>query len=127
MRVHPLEAEAQWQHQYAASGNTPERGAGARGGWRVRELVLIGGLVLPIWGMVERALVKQHRPADRRMHVLRLHTTGSHAFSVLCCAVLCCVPCMLLVHHGVAEPCSLVLLTLTVVVSASGVMLCNMR
>jgi len=56
----------------------------------VRELVLIGGLVLPIWGMVERALVKQHRPADRRMHVLRLHTTGSHAFSVLCCAVLCC-------------------------------------
>ncbi|KAL0035121.1 hypothetical protein WJX79_001613 [Trebouxia sp. C0005] len=79
VRVHPLEAKAQWQHQYAASGNTPERGVGARGGWRVRELVLIGGLVLPIWGMVERALVKQHRPADRRMHVLRLHTTGENA------------------------------------------------
>ncbi len=90
VRVHPLEAEAQWQHQYAASGNTPERGVAARGGWRVRELVLIGGLVLPIWGMVERALVKQHRPADRRMHVLRLHTTGSHTLFVLCCAVLCC-------------------------------------
>jgi len=109
VRVHPLEAEVQWQHQYASSGNTPERGAGARVGWRVRELVLIGGLVLPIWGMVERALVKQHRPADRRMHVLRLHTTGSHTFSltcsgqaapVLCCALLYCVLCMLLVDHG---------------------------
>ncbi len=84
----------------------PERGAGARGGWRVRELVLIGGLVLPIWGMVERALVKQHRPADRRMHVLRLHTTGSHAFSVLCCAVLCCAVlcCAVLCALHVAGP-----------------------
>lgn len=75
-RVEPSEAEAQWQHQYSVSGDKPERGVSARGSWRVRELVLIGGLVLPIWGMVERALVKQHRPADRRMHVLRLQTTG---------------------------------------------------
>ena len=111
----------------------------------MRELVLIGGLVLPIWGMVERALVKQHRPADRRMHVLRLHTTGSHTFSVLCCAVLCCaVLCCAALRYAVLrcavlralyvagppqvhEPCLLVLLTLTVVVSASWVMLCNMR
>lgn len=78
VRVHPSEAEVQWQHQYTASGGKPDRGVGARGGWRVRELVLIGGLVLPIWGMVEHALVKQHRPADRRMHVLRLQTTGTH-------------------------------------------------
>lgn len=139
VRVHPLEAEVQWQHQYASSGNTPERGAGARVGWQVRELVLIGGLVLPIWGMVERALVKQHRPADRRMHVLRLHTTGSHTFSltcsgqaapVLCCAVLCiAVLCALYVagRPWVHEHCSSVLLTLTVVVSAGGVMLCSMQ
>ena len=80
VKVDPSEAELQWQHQYAATKDKPEKGVGAKGGWRVRELVLIGGLVLPIWGMVERALVKQHRPADRRMHVIRLQTTGWHHY-----------------------------------------------
>lgn len=70
------EAEAQWQQQYEAAAHKSEQGSGGKGGWRFRELVLIGGLVLPIWGMVEQALVKQHRPTDRRMHVLRLQTTG---------------------------------------------------
>lgn len=70
------DAQAQWQQQYEAASQRSEKGSGGKGGWRVRELVLIGGLVLPIWGMVEQALVKQQRPTDRRMHVLRLQTTG---------------------------------------------------
>ena len=70
------DAEAQWQHHFEAAAQKSEKGSNAKTGWRVRELVLIGGLVLPIWGMVEQALVKQPRPTDRRMHVLRLQTTG---------------------------------------------------
>ena len=76
MKLAPAEAEALWQHQYQAAAQKSEKGLGGKGGWRVRELVLIGGLVLPIWGLVEQALVKQQRPIDRRMHVLRLQTTG---------------------------------------------------
>ena len=81
VKLTAAEAEAQWQHQFEAAAQKSEKGSNAKGGWRVRELVLIGGLVLPIWGMVEQALVKQHRPTDRRMHVLRLQTTGG---SLLC-------------------------------------------
>ena len=76
VKLAPAEAEALWQHQYQAAAQKSEKGLGGKGGWRVRELVLIGGLVLPIWGLVEQALVKQQRPIDRRMHVLRLQTTG---------------------------------------------------
>ena len=77
VKLAAADAEAQWQRQYEAAAEKSEKGSSAKAGWRVRELVLIGGLVLPIWGMVEQALVKQHRPTDRRMHVLRLQTTGS--------------------------------------------------
>ena len=97
VKLAPADAEAQWQHQFEAAAQKSEKGLNAKTGWRVRELVLIGGLVLPIWGMVEQALVKQHRPTDRRMHVLRLQTTGA---SLLCwrlcpCAIdkLCCTAC----------------------------------
>ena len=81
VKLTSADAEAQWQHQFEAAAQKSEKGANAKGGGRVRERVLIGGLVLPIWGMVEQALVKQHRPTDRRMHVLRLQTTGG---SLLC-------------------------------------------
>ena len=81
-----------WQQQFTAAGERQDKGVGV-GSWRVRELVLVGGLVLPIWSMVERALVRQQRPADRRMTVLRLQTTGAY-LSPCCCAseiiVMCC-------------------------------------
>ncbi|KAL3149047.1 hypothetical protein ABBQ32_001892 [Trebouxia sp. C0010 RCD-2024] len=79
VKLAAAEAEVLWQHQYEAAAQKSEKGVGGKGGWRVRELVLIGGLVLPIWGLVEQALVKQQRPIDRRMHVLRLQTTGDNA------------------------------------------------
>ena len=41
----------------------------------------MGGLVLPVWEIVERAIIKQARAADRRIHVMRIVTTG--AFNLL--------------------------------------------
>ena len=94
VKLAAADAEAQWQHQYKAAAQKSEKGLSAKGAWRVRELVLIGGLVLPIWGLVEQALVKQHRPTDRRMHVLRLQTTGlllsCWPLCLPCQPVLCC-------------------------------------
>lgn len=37
---------------------------------------LIGGLVLPVWDTVERALRHQTRAVDRRLHVVRIMLTG---------------------------------------------------
>ena len=97
-KLAPAEAEAQWKHQYESTAEKKnDKGSSSKAGWRVRELVLIGGLVLPIWGMVEQALVKQHRPTDRRMHVLRLQTTGWLASLVTlhcCCMLPCADPCV---------------------------------
>lgn len=47
-------------------------GAGAR----IQTLYLISGLVLPVWQEVKRVLAAQSRPVDRRLHVIRLETTG---------------------------------------------------
>lgn len=94
VKLSPSDAEALWQQQYEAAAQKSEKGLGGKGGWRVRELVLIGGLVLPIWGLVEQALVKQQRPTDRRMHVLRLQTTGVCACVRAClapAALFCCL------------------------------------
>lgn len=95
VKLAPAEAEVLWQHQYEAAAQKSEKGVGGKGGWRVRELVLIGGLVLPIWGLVEQALVKQQRPTDRRMHVLRLQTTGDPCWPLAasCCPSYCVAYC----------------------------------
>ena len=78
VKLDPADAEPLWQQQFDAAGERQHTGVGGVGSsWRVREIVLVGGLVLPIWSMVERALVRQQRPADRRMTVLRLQTTGT--------------------------------------------------
>ena len=115
VKLTPADAEEQWQHQFEAAAQKSEKGSNAKGAWRVRELVLIGGLVLPIWGMVEQALVKQHRPTDRRMHVLRLQTTGGLvrlpfcpcANGKLCCTACCNASCTLRIRtHIDAELCS---------------------
>lgn len=106
MKLAPAEAKLQWTHQYESTAEKKnDKGSSTKAGWRVRELVLIGGLVLPIWGMVEQALVKQHRPTDRRMHVLRLQTTGWLAclpspVVAVCCMLLCTDHCLLCLEFG---------------------------
>ena len=48
-------------------------------GARIQTLYLVSGLVLPVWQEVKRVLAAQQRPVDRRLHVIRLETTGVRA------------------------------------------------
>lgn len=56
-------------------------------GVRVRTLFLVSGLVLPVWQEVKRVLAAQTRPIDRRLHVIRLETTGEKLFAWCCSLV----------------------------------------
>ncbi|CAM6105098.1 unnamed protein product [Calypogeia fissa] len=44
-------------------------------GRRVQQMNILGGLILPVWGIVEKALSKQVRTSHRRLRVVRLETT----------------------------------------------------
>jgi hypothetical protein len=65
-------AERLWAEAFEAAA-LRRRGPGAR----VRSLLLVSGLVLPVWQEVKRVLAGQPRAADRRLHVIRLETTGA--------------------------------------------------
>lgn len=74
-------AQKQWEETYEGAGR--RRGAGAAGvGARLRRIVLLGGLVLPVWDAVQAALEQQTRASDRKLSVLRLQTTGAHTESL---------------------------------------------
>ncbi|OMO77800.1 Protein strawberry notch-like protein [Corchorus olitorius] len=44
-------------------------------GRRIQEVNVLGGLILPVWGTIEKALSKQARLSHRRLRVVRLETT----------------------------------------------------
>ncbi len=71
-RVDRARAGRVWAEAYEASAQK-RTGAGAR----VRVLYLVSGLVLPVWQEVKRVLAAQPRPAERRLSVIRLETTGA--------------------------------------------------
>jgi len=60
-------------------------------GARIQTLYLISGLVLPVWQEVKRVLAAQSRPVDRRLHVIRLETTGG-ALSLSVLHIACSPP-----------------------------------
>jgi hypothetical protein len=45
-------------------------------GRRVQQVHILGGLILPVWGTVEKALSKQVRKSHKRLRVVRLETTS---------------------------------------------------
>ncbi|CAK9271564.1 unnamed protein product [Sphagnum jensenii] len=45
-------------------------------GRRVQQMNILGGLILPVWGTVEKALSKQARASHKRLRVVRLETTS---------------------------------------------------
>ncbi|AQK46019.1 RING/FYVE/PHD zinc finger superfamily protein [Zea mays] len=45
-------------------------------GRRLQELNILGGLILPVWGTIEKALAKQERLIHKRIRVVRLVTTN---------------------------------------------------
>ncbi|XP_004293788.1 PREDICTED: protein strawberry notch homolog 1 [Fragaria vesca subsp. vesca] len=44
-------------------------------GRRLQEVNVLGGLILPVWGTIEKALSKQSRLSHRRLRVVRIETT----------------------------------------------------
>ena len=70
------DAEDMWGAAYTAAGDTFDLGPSFRPGQRFREVLLIGGLVLPVWNVVRTALSRMEKAAERRMQVLRIQTTG---------------------------------------------------
>lgn len=70
------DAEDMWGTAYTAAGDTFDLGASFRPGQRFREVLLIGGLVLPVWNVVRTALSRMEKASERRMQVLRIQTTG---------------------------------------------------
>lgn len=44
-------------------------------GRRIQEVNVLGGLILPVWGTIEKALSKQARQSHKRLRVVRLETT----------------------------------------------------
>ncbi|KAL5568778.1 hypothetical protein UlMin_025353 [Ulmus minor] len=44
-------------------------------GRRIQEVNILGGLILPVWGTIEKALAKQARQSHKRLRVVRIETT----------------------------------------------------
>ena len=71
--ISPEAGRQLWREAWQSS----EQGqAGPNAALRWREVRLIGGLVLPVWDIVSRALSKQPRVAERRLQVVRILLTG---------------------------------------------------
>lgn len=47
-------------------------------GRRLQEINILGGLILPVWGTIEKALAKQARQSHKRIRVVRLETTDDN-------------------------------------------------
>lgn len=69
--VNNLVGRQMWEETYSESRR--QHGTGNR----LRELHLIGGLVLPIWPEIEKCLQQQTKASLRRLNVVRLETTGA--------------------------------------------------
>uniref|UniRef100_A0A164XUU3 PHD-type domain-containing protein n=1 Tax=Daucus carota subsp. sativus TaxID=79200 RepID=A0A164XUU3_DAUCS len=44
-------------------------------GRRLQEVNVLGGLILPVWGIIEKAITKQARESHRRLRIVRVETT----------------------------------------------------
>jgi hypothetical protein len=82
-KVSSLEkAQTGWEEEYEVSskqcmhGRNCKLGDFCTVGRRQQELNVLGGLILPIWGTIEKALSKQARQSHRRLRVVRIETTG---------------------------------------------------
>ncbi|OAY66062.1 hypothetical protein ACMD2_25955 [Ananas comosus] len=47
-------------------------------GRRLQEVNVLGGLILPVWKIIEKALSKQARQIHKRIRVVRLETTDDN-------------------------------------------------
>ncbi|PKA64092.1 hypothetical protein AXF42_Ash005104 [Apostasia shenzhenica] len=70
-----------WQEEYEVSskqcmhGPKCKLGSYCTVGRRLQEVNVLGGIILPVWGTIEKALSKQARQSHKRVRVVRLETT----------------------------------------------------
>lgn len=75
-------AREKWQEEYNVTeeqcmhGPKCKVGPTCTVGRRVQEMYILGGLILPVWGTVEKALSKQVRVSHRRLRVVWLETSS---------------------------------------------------
>ncbi|CAH2067889.1 unnamed protein product [Thlaspi arvense] len=81
-RLSSLEkARSGWEDEYEVSskqcmhGPKCKLGEYCTVGRRIQEVNVVGGLILPIWGTIEKALSKQSRQSHKRIRVVRIETT----------------------------------------------------
>ncbi|XP_039030219.1 protein FORGETTER 1-like [Hibiscus syriacus] len=82
-RISLLEkARCGWEDEYEVSSKQCMHGPNCKlgkfctVGRRIQEVNVLGGLILPVWGTIEKALSKQARLSHRRLRVVRLETTA---------------------------------------------------
>ncbi|XP_057949637.1 protein FORGETTER 1 [Malania oleifera] len=74
-------ARSGWEDEYKVSskqcmhGPNCKLGSFCTVGRRVQEVNILGGLIFPIWGTIEKALSKQIRQSHKRLRVVRIETT----------------------------------------------------
>nr|CAD1823189.1 unnamed protein product [Ananas comosus var. bracteatus] len=73
-----------WQDEYEVSskqcmhGPKCKVGSYCTVGRRLQEVNVLGGLILPVWKIIEKALSKQARQIHKRIRVVRLETTDDN-------------------------------------------------
>lgn len=74
-------AHSGWEDEYEVSSKQCMHGPKCKlgnyctVGRRIQEVNVLGGLILPVWGTIEKALSKQARQSHKRLRVVRLETT----------------------------------------------------
>ncbi|KAL8134766.1 hypothetical protein AgCh_009688 [Apium graveolens] len=70
-----------WEKEYNVSseqcmhGHRCKLGDNCTTGRRLQEVNVLSGLILPVWGTIEKTLTKQIRARDQRLRIVRLETT----------------------------------------------------
>ncbi|KAI3456640.1 hypothetical protein Pfo_013303 [Paulownia fortunei] len=73
-----------WEDEYEVSSKQCMHGPKCKlgnfctTGRRLQEVNVLGGLILPVWGTVEKALSKQARQSHKRIRVVRIETTSDN-------------------------------------------------
>nr|XP_043628033.1 protein FORGETTER 1 isoform X2 [Erigeron canadensis] len=74
-------AHSGWKDEYEVSnkqcmhGPNCKLGSFCTVGRRIQEVNVLGGIILPVWGTIAKALSKQARLSHRRIRVVRIETT----------------------------------------------------
>ncbi|XP_050278570.1 protein FORGETTER 1 isoform X2 [Quercus robur] len=77
-------ARSGWEDEYEVSskqcmhGPNCKLGDYCQTGRRIQEVNVLGGIILPVWDIIEKALSKQARQSHKRLRVVRIETTADN-------------------------------------------------